>query len=341
MGVGAREIGMGGAVVASTNDIYSAYWNPAGLAELKTHQITISRQLDSELTRASFVSIALRNKWLPIKGYKTTFALSWLPRLHIKASGNYKSSDFESIFVRYALPGLPEDFDGELESKTRDTRFSFSIAPDHDARWALGFNIGRVHCKTDFCGVFANDPGVYTAVSTDAFAYTFGFGAKYIYNDKLTFGMNINDVNTDLDVEIIETKPSGSTVKTYKIEFPASYTFGASYQYKPNLLLTTDFQFVQGKYGNDAIDFKIIRAGLEKTSNRKSYRLGLIVPLSLKSESSKNVKDDLPAPFFMSAGIGWKTRSGSIDFAIYPHPVMSYTRQTLDPSAELSLTMNF
>ena len=33
IGVGARAMGMGGAVVSSTNDIYSAYWNPAGLLQ--------------------------------------------------------------------------------------------------------------------------------------------------------------------------------------------------------------------------------------------------------------------------------------------------------------------
>jgi hypothetical protein len=35
IGVGGRQFGMGKAGVASTNDIYSAYWNPAGLAEME------------------------------------------------------------------------------------------------------------------------------------------------------------------------------------------------------------------------------------------------------------------------------------------------------------------
>lgn len=36
IGVGARAMGMGNAVVSSTNDIYSAYWNPAGLLQTTT-----------------------------------------------------------------------------------------------------------------------------------------------------------------------------------------------------------------------------------------------------------------------------------------------------------------
>lgn len=35
IGAGARQFGMGKAGVASTDDVYSAYWNPAGLAEMQ------------------------------------------------------------------------------------------------------------------------------------------------------------------------------------------------------------------------------------------------------------------------------------------------------------------
>jgi len=38
IGVGARAIGMGGAFVATANDVSAMYWNPAGLAGLKTVQ---------------------------------------------------------------------------------------------------------------------------------------------------------------------------------------------------------------------------------------------------------------------------------------------------------------
>ena len=34
IGIGARAHGMSGAVTATTNDLYSSYWNPAGLAQL-------------------------------------------------------------------------------------------------------------------------------------------------------------------------------------------------------------------------------------------------------------------------------------------------------------------
>ena len=36
IGVGARAHGMFGSVVATSNDVHSAYWNPAGLARMET-----------------------------------------------------------------------------------------------------------------------------------------------------------------------------------------------------------------------------------------------------------------------------------------------------------------
>ncbi len=35
IGVGARSLGMGGAIVASSNDVYSGYWNPAALTKIE------------------------------------------------------------------------------------------------------------------------------------------------------------------------------------------------------------------------------------------------------------------------------------------------------------------
>ena len=38
IGVGARALGMSNSVIASNNDVYSSYWNPAGLLGLKTNR---------------------------------------------------------------------------------------------------------------------------------------------------------------------------------------------------------------------------------------------------------------------------------------------------------------
>lgn len=42
LGTGARELGMGGALVSVTNDVYSVYWNPAGLTQLEGPEMTFA-----------------------------------------------------------------------------------------------------------------------------------------------------------------------------------------------------------------------------------------------------------------------------------------------------------
>ncbi|MCP4634368.1 MAG: hypothetical protein GY855_15685, partial [candidate division Zixibacteria bacterium] len=42
IGVGARYHGMGEASVASVDDIYSLYWNPAGMTNINSSQLAIT-----------------------------------------------------------------------------------------------------------------------------------------------------------------------------------------------------------------------------------------------------------------------------------------------------------
>lgn len=41
IGTGARSLGMGGSVIASSKDVYSGYWNPAGLTSLENTQVAL------------------------------------------------------------------------------------------------------------------------------------------------------------------------------------------------------------------------------------------------------------------------------------------------------------
>ena len=182
---------------------------------------------------------------------------------------------------------------------------------------------------------------MYKVASTDATAITFGFGAKYKLNNKVTLGLNVRDVHTRLDVETVVTDVSGTTVKKFTTGFPVSTSFGASYRYKPDLLITSDYEITHGYYGKSSANFQVLRAGLEKTSSSLRYRLGFILPVKLESGTSGNFKDDLPAPFLLTTGLGWKSKNIAIDFALYPHPLMSYEKGTLIPSTELSVTLNF
>jgi hypothetical protein len=48
-----------------------------------------------------------------------------------------------------------------------------------------------------------------------------------------------------------------------------------------------------------------------------------------------------PFPFAPTAGLGWRSGNLKIDFALYAHTVMSMSKDSVSPAADLSLSMSF
>lgn len=342
MGVGAEAIALGGAVCAGTNSIYSIYWNPAGLAELEENQISLSGQLNAKILPVNFAGAAFPVSWLNFAGLKSTIALSWIPRLHVKSSGAYTSNDLESMFLRFAMPDLPGNFDGTIESKTKDYRLSWAITPISNPRWSLGLTVSRIECGTKFCGVTADDPGNYKIKSTNATAIAVNVGGKFFYSDDLVFGFNIKDISTTLNVGIVTINQNGSMEhQTVETSFPRDITIGMLWRYRPDLNLSLDLQSLYGSYGRYKVDFRIARSSIEYVRGPLHYRFGLIVPLMLKTDKIVDYKSKLPFPAGPTAGIGWQGKRFNVDMALYAQPLMSAQRKRLYPAVDISLTAKF
>ena len=59
IGVDARSIGMANAVVSSTNDVNSTYWNPAGLLNIERDEISLMHSnYFANIANYNFVSYA-------------------------------------------------------------------------------------------------------------------------------------------------------------------------------------------------------------------------------------------------------------------------------------------
>ena len=177
--------------------------------------------------------------------------------------------------------------------------------------------------------------------STDARARTLGIGGKYQVDDRLTLGLHVKDVDTDLDVETTRTAANGTTIERFTTGFPRGVTVAALWNLRRNRDITLDYENLSGDYGTSEIDIQVIRGGYEYRLERWSYRAGVLVPLVIESDSVQDIKRDLPAPFLISGGVGWENRQGVIDFALYPHPLMSYSKGKLSLSAELSIVYRF
>ncbi len=101
MGVGARALGLGNAYTAVSGDIYSAYYNPAGLAFMEGKQFTVSHRymsMDRHFTHAAFGTRV---------GPDADFALSWI------------GAGTDDIMGR--------DLNGNRTGKIEDSRNSFAV----------------------------------------------------------------------------------------------------------------------------------------------------------------------------------------------------------------------
>jgi len=337
MGVGAKNIATAGAKSANTNDVYAMFYNPAGLAEIHSGEFVISTQADAQLGLVNFIGLAYSFA-LESLDLKMTMALTFMPRLYIESSGAYHEDDFESIFLRYTLPGLSPNFDGEINSKTDDYRFGMAITPLHSPTWSLGISVGYVNCATTFAGVALEDPSNFTYMSTVATATAFGLGAKYYLNEDVTFGLNLRNIDSKLTVKVHTTDDNGESHETYDVNFPYDFSAGVSWQYNQSVNLAADYQQVFGTYGNYNLDFKLLRFGTSINHNTLDYHLGLIVPIVIGSDNIEDIK--IP-PAMPTLGLGWHNNIVDLSLAFYIHPIMTLNLGRPSPSLDLSLSYEF
>lgn len=338
MGVGAKNIASASASTANTDDIYAIFYNPAGLSEITSAQMSLSSQLDSTLDYINFLGIAYA---FPINALdlKVAVAFGYIPRLLIKASGKYSENDFESIFVRYTLPGLSPDFDGNIDSKTDEYRFAMAFSRLHNPSWSLGVSAGYVNCATSFAGVTLEDPTNFTYISAVATTIAFGLGAKYYVNEDITLGVNMRNLDSQLLVQTQTTDNNGTSNKNYDVDIPYDFSVGASWNYDEDINLAADYQKIFGSYGNNDVDFQFLRLGTTINSNSLDYHLGLIVPIAISSANTDS--PSLPFPVSPTMGLGWHQEFIDVSLAFYIHPIMSLHLKKPSPSLDLSLKYNF
>lgn len=337
-GVGPRWIAQAGAGVASADDLYAIYTNAAGLVGVQGFELSISRQLNAKLHAYNFIGAAWR---LPLPenwGWKTTLAGSFYPRIHARASGAYTEADFESLFLRFLLPGVDGTFDGDIDSKTKTWRLALGMAPSGDSPWSFGAYVDRIDCKSNFCGVHAHSNG-YTVQSTGAKAHAIGFGVRYALSPTLTLGFQASDLNTKLNIHTITTDDAGTRETSTEAHFPRKLAAGLAWRWTGATSIAADFESTHGAYGSTQVDLQVLRFGLEHRTAPWALRAGALVPLRIRSSDSGRLR--LPAPVAPTAGLGWQDGPLKVDFAVYAHAVMSMHKDKLSPAADLSLSLAF
>lgn len=148
-GVGARPLGMGGAYVAAVEDVTAIYWNPAGLASLKTLQVHgMHSERFAGIVNWDFVGVGV-----PLKNH---FAVGFgFFRLGVDGIPFTKREDPSQPLGRTNVPYAYKYVnDSEMAfvftfAKSRSSGFSYGgnvkvirKSVDEYGAWGLGFDFG-------------------------------------------------------------------------------------------------------------------------------------------------------------------------------------------------------
>ena len=139
MGIGARAIGLGGAFVSIADDASATFWNPAGLANMKSNQFLLSADLPDDFSASSLV---YRPSFWELQRSNFTVGLSLINRLRIKGdSGGDTWSGYSSYLLDLGMIDVEKDFSGSIDSNTRDTRVSLSFIHPKYRNLSIGLNL--------------------------------------------------------------------------------------------------------------------------------------------------------------------------------------------------------
>jgi len=177
VGVGARELSLSSAVVADINNVYSGYWNPAGLVQ-------ISKKYDAALMHAEYFAGIAKYDYAGIA---------------------YKLNDQNSIglsIIRFGVDDIPNTL--ELIDKDGNIRYD-RIKTFSSADYAFLFSYSK---KTKIEGLSYGTSFKIIRRKTGDFASSWGFGldagAQYKYA-KWMFGLMGRDITTSFNAWTFNT----------------------------------------------------------------------------------------------------------------------------------------
>ncbi|MFC1541132.1 PorV/PorQ family protein [Candidatus Latescibacterota bacterium] len=211
MGAGARAMGMGNAYSAVEGDVYSSYFNPAGLAAMENRQLALSiRYLSMD---RKFVYFGFGNRIGP----DADFSISWL------------RSGTDGISGR--------DLNGNITNSLEDERnaVSMTFSKSINKMLSIGVNTKLILWKL---------------ASEDARTFGFDIGAIVRPINKLSVSFVLRDIKSRFRWESQRWKKniSGSDSQPLEKEdsFPVYYSIGVAYKtYMDKLLFSASFENVE------------------------------------------------------------------------------------------------
>jgi hypothetical protein len=332
--VGPRASGMGGAGVAVTTDAYATYWNPAGLAMVKsldiriqgttqgTDRLGIANALDdlndfnpndplpanrakaqsiaNEINRAGATISAIGTAGLYVKGHFGEHAFGFNVS-DVATSGAFVSSPLQ---VTQTAPATgPINISGQMALRgleARQVAFSYAYA-FADKRFSVGVT-GKViqgaayNTKTPLQG--GVDPNLLDNFGKAEISTSYGIdlGAMYRPSSWLKFGVVAKDIN----------QPTFDAPGGLQYKLTPQVRGGVAVNPWSTMTITADMDITSNQTLTPGLKSQVLSLGMEQTilSEFLSFRVG----------TYKNVQD-AGSIFTPTAGLGLRMYSFRLDVA--------------------------
>jgi hypothetical protein len=317
LGVGGKAMGMSNAQVSVTNDVYSAYWNPAGLVDIEENvqAAFMHSAYMAGIANYDYLGVATKpneNSALGfsiirfgVDGILNTFDLIRNGEINYDRVTTFSAVDYAFV-LSYA-----QDIDMTMLSRNRALR---------DARFSWGGNAKVIHRKA---GPFANAWG---------FGFDVGFRATNI-GDGWSFGAVGRDITstfnswrysfTEQQKDVLAQTGNEIPINTLEITLPRLVVGGGKAFEWDKILLNTvlDFEMTTDGKRNTLMRTNFVsidpRIGLEGGYKFNDPENGVFLRMGagmFQRELNNHGKSRLT--FMPTVGVGIKIKNFMLDYAL-------------------------
>jgi hypothetical protein len=137
IGIGAKQIGMGGIGTLIENSAASVYWNPAGLSSIHGHQVELDLEIPWDVKNLILI---FQPKFLKINNRQITIGFARINRLKFKGYSEEVWDGYSEHILNLSFNSI-SNFQGGIDTDTNDYRFAFAY--DVSERFDFGFALIR------------------------------------------------------------------------------------------------------------------------------------------------------------------------------------------------------
>lgn len=343
IGVGARALSMGGAQVANTSDVYSTYWNPAGMANME-HEAEVGlmhAEYFGGISKYDFGAITKK-----LKDQKRTIGVS---------------------FIRFATDNIPYTLDYvQPDGSFDDSKLKAISAGDYAFTFSYAQQLGWFkHKKNTSASLGANAKVIYRNVGSMANAWGAGLDLGLrIRSGQWQFGLMARDITTTItswsfhltekEKEVFTRTGNEIPIKSYEVMNPR-LNLGVGHHFmkpKKNFQLYTELGLdltTDGKR-QTLISGKPVsidpRLGLEASYKNTIFLRGGISNMYQTGDNADTTNTNKYFVFQPAIGVGFKIKQLHIDYAftslnmqdnpLYSHVVslkLNFIKQKKTPAA--------